>query len=283
MGVNATNLSRSVDRVVMADMIVDRLKAERSSIERMLAASIGGIPYFYVDDVLPAEIVRSISAAFPQPETMRLKKTLREYKYIAAQMNHYDPLLEEAVYAFQDVRIVEFVQELMGGNVLYPDEHLYAGGISMMGKDHYLNPHVDNSHDKDRERWRVLNLLFYVSEGWEEDNGGNLELWPDGVEGEQITIHSAFNRLAVMGTHDRSWHSVSPITIDGFRRCVSNYYFSNEPLRPDDKFHVTSFRGRPEQPVVDKLLQADAALRMGVRKVLSRGVANTSHVYKKDQ
>ena len=81
-----------------------------------------------------------------------------------------------------------------------------------MEKSQFLNPHLDNSHDKDRNKWRVLNLLYYVSPDWKQEFGGNLELWPDGMKGRQITLHSKFNRLAVMATHDASWHSVSPIT-----------------------------------------------------------------------
>jgi Rps23 Pro-64 3,4-dihydroxylase Tpa1-like proline 4-hydroxylase len=272
----------AINRAGLADLILSRLQQERRRIKAEFESSRDAIGYFVLDDLLPSDVARAIGRAFPEPETMKLKKTLREYKYIAAQMDNYDPVLEETVYAFQDPRVVDFVRQITGINSLYPDDHLYAGGISMMGKDQFLNPHVDNSHDKDRERWRVLNLLFYVTDDWAEENGGNLELWPDGVKGEQITVHSRFNRLAVMATHDGSWHSVSPVRADGFRCCVSNYYFSDHPLRADDHFHVTSFRGRPEQPVVDKLLQADALLRSGVRKVLANGVGNTKHVYKKD-
>ncbi|MDR6144215.1 Rps23 Pro-64 3,4-dihydroxylase Tpa1-like proline 4-hydroxylase [Sphingomonas sp. SORGH_AS870] len=270
-----------VNRNTMADFILARLENEKDRIQEMIISSSHGIPYFYIDDVLPLEVTRSIGLAFPAPESMRLKKTIREYKYIAAQMDNYNPILEEAVYAFQDSRIVKLIGEMIGANTLFPDEHLYAGGISLMGEGQYLNPHIDNSHDKDREKWRILNLLFYVSEDWKEENGGNLELWPDGVEGKQITIWSKFNRLAVMGTHDKSWHSVSPIRVNNFRRCVSNYYFSDNPLRDDDNFHVTSFRGRPEQPVIDKILQADTKLRTGIRGILSQGIGNKTHVYRK--
>jgi Rps23 Pro-64 3,4-dihydroxylase Tpa1-like proline 4-hydroxylase len=277
------NASVSYDRGTLADLILARLQAERARISTAYEQSAAAIPYFWIDDLLPMDVARAIRAAFPRPETMKLKKSLREYKYIAAQMDQYDATLEEAVFAFQDPRIVMLIGELTGIKSLHPDEHLYAGGISMMGKDQYLNPHVDNSHDKDRERWRVLNLLYYVSEDWTIENGGNLELWPEGLEGDQITIHSRFNRLAVMATHDQSWHSVSPIKADAFRCCVSNYYFSDEPLRQSDQFHVTSFRGRPEQPLTDKLLQADAALRTGIRKVLSNGIGNKDHVYRRPE
>ena len=52
---------------------------------------------------------------------------------------------------------------------------LYAGGISMMAPGHFLNPHIDNSHDKFRQRYRVLNLLSYVSPDWDQTRGCNLE------------------------------------------------------------------------------------------------------------
>jgi Rps23 Pro-64 3,4-dihydroxylase Tpa1-like proline 4-hydroxylase len=162
-----------------------------------------------------------------------------------------------------------------------PDEFLYAGGLSMMGNKQFLNPHLDNSHDKERERWRVLNLLYYITPDWKEEYGGNLELWPDGLQNDQINIHSKFNRLVIMVTHNKSLHSVSPVVYDGFRCCISNYYFSKKPVFATDKFHVTSFRGRPEHKFIDTILKIDTFLRMSVRKIFKTGIRENPHVYKK--
>lgn len=165
---------------------------------------------------------------------------------------------------------------------MIPDEHLYAGGISLMGHGHFLNPHLDNSHDKDRNVYRVLNLLFYVTPDWEHGSGGNLELWDEGPKGQPREIVSKFNRLVLMVTHQKSWHSVNPVrATHASRCCVSNYYFSHTPVSEKEYFHVTSFRGRPEQPVRDVVLQGDAALRMGIRKVFPGGVVANPHVYDK--
>jgi hypothetical protein len=150
-----------------------------------------------------------------------------------------------------------------------------------MGNKQFLNPHLDNSHDKDRARWRVLNLLFYVTPNWKEEYGGNLELWPNGLKESQVVIASKFNRLAVMATHNNSLHSVSPIKYEGTRCCVSNYYFSKTPLLSSDTFHVTSFRGRPEQKVTDAILQLDSWLRMSIRKFFKKGIKENPHRYKK--
>jgi len=234
----------------------------------------------YVDNLLPEREAREIYAAFPDKSTMMLKKSLRENKYVAAQMDKYAPILEEIVYAFQEPGVLNVVEEITGIREMVPDTNLYAGGISLMAEGNFLNPHLDNSHDKERERYRVLNLLYYVTPDWSHEAGGNLELWDDGPQKQQREITSHFNRLALMATHQKSWHSVNQVRVDRSRCCVSNYYFSAKPLEDHHYFHVTSFRGRPEQPVRDLLLQGDIALRQGVRKVFKKGIVENPHVYK---
>lgn len=268
-------------RIEIASMILDRLQAEKEGLASQYAASKNHIGYFFVDDLLTPELTQKIYSAFPAKEDMVLKKSIREHKYVAAQMDRYSAILEETIYAFQDPRIVSLIQHISEIPELFPDEHLYAGGISLMTHHNFLNPHLDNSHDKDRNRWRALNLLYYVTPDWHDQNGGHLELWPQGIDYDPITLHSRFNRLVVMATHHESWHSVSPITSQGTRCCLSNYYFSPTPIKNNDQFHVTSFRGRPEEPIKDKILQADSAVRMGIRKVFKKGVVKNPHVYKK--
>ncbi len=236
-----------------------------------------------IDNLLPEDEVLRIYAAFPDKSTMMLRKSLRENKYVAAQMDQYNPFLEEIIYAFQEPGVVKVVEEITGIQNMIPDTNLYAGGISLMAKDNFLNPHLDNSHDKDRATYRVLNLLYYVTPAWSHENGGNLELWDNGPKGSQREITSHFNRLALMATHQRSWHSVSQVNVDRSRCCVSNYYFSEKPLEDHEYFHVTSFRGRPEQPIRDIVLQGDVALRQGIRKVFKKGIVENPHVYRKHE
>lgn len=269
------------NRTELATLIADKITSEKESIKKQYKLSKNTIGYFYIDNLLPEEIALEINTLFPSKHKMTLKKSLRENKYIAAQMDNYHPLLEEIIFAFQDERVVKSIKDICEIDDIHPDEHLYAGGLSSMNKNQFLNPHLDNSHDKDRDKWRVLNLLYYVTPNWKDDYGGHLELWPNGVKNEPITLHSRFNRLAVMATHQTSWHSVSPVIANASRNCVSNYYFSNTPLRVDDTFHVTSFRGRPEQVITDKVLKFDSFLRMNIRKLFKKGIVKNPHVYKK--
>jgi hypothetical protein len=56
--------------------------------------------------------------------------------------------------------VVEAIEQITGIQGLIPDHNLYAGGFSLMEKGHYLNPHLDNFHDKDQQLFRALNLLI---------------------------------------------------------------------------------------------------------------------------
>ncbi|CAM3950541.1 2OG-Fe(II) oxygenase [Flavobacterium jumunjinense] len=272
-----------MNRNQLADLIFSKIEKNKDTLVKQFQYSKPEIGFFYLDDLLPEDIALKIFNFFPKPVNMVLKKSLRENKYVAAQMNQYDSILEEIIYAFQDIRIVTLIAEICVINDCFPDEKLYAGGISLMEEKQYLNPHLDNSHDKERERWRVLNLLYYVTPNWKLEYGGNLELWPNGLKNKQITIESKFNRLAVMATHNKSLHSVSPVVVNNKRCCVSNYYFSNSPLQVTDSFHVTSFRGRPENKITDIILQTDTWLRNGIRKIFKKGIKENPHYYNKEK
>lgn len=264
----------------LADLILEKLVTNKEKLKEEFSLP-SRINSCALDNLLPTEIANEIYGAFPSPEDMAIHKSLRENKRIAAQMDLYNPLLEEIVYAFQDLRIVTLVEEITGLEKMIPDKLLYAGGISLMGTGNFLNPHLDNSHDNYRENYRVLNLLYYVTPDWELDNGGNLELWDEGVNNTQRVIHSKFNRLVLMITNKSSIHSVSKVTAQGKRCCVSNYYFSPKPAEQSEYFHVTSFYGRPEEPLRNVLLRADTFVRQVIRKIAKKRIVETKHIYKK--
>ena len=269
-----------LNRKNLADLILEKLVFNKDSLKKEFNKE-GQINSCYLDDLLPIDVAKEIYDAYPSPEEMALHKSLRENKRIAAQMDLYEPLLEEIVYAFQDLRIVKIVEEITGLKEMIPDDKLYAGGISLMATGNFLNPHLDNSHDNERENYRVLNLLYYVTPNWKEENGGNLELWDNGMNNKQRTVHSKFNRLVLMITNQTSIHSVSKVISEGKRCCVSNYYFSNKPAEFSEYFHVTSFYGRPNETIKNIFLRIDASLRQFVRKINGKRIVKTKHIYKK--
>lgn len=264
----------------LASLIADRVEQDSDRMAQEFSTP-GRIGSTYIDDLLPEDIAREIYNRFPPTERMMQKKSVKELKWATAQMNECDSLLEESVYAFQDQHVLKLISHITGLADLQPDAELYAGGISLMAQGGYLRPHLDNSHDAKQSRYRVLNLLYYVTPDWKEEYGGSLQLWDEGPHTTPRTIPSVFNRLVLMVTGEKSWHSVNEIKHAGKRCCVSNYYFS--PVSPEvhDYFHATSFRGE-RAGAADLYMQADNTLRTAILKNLP-GAYKNPHVYKQDK
>lgn len=243
-------------------LLLERFQSLAVSVRSQWFNSIGtNTRHFVIDNLLDASICKSIYDAFPKDgKDFHNRASFREKKRTSADLSAYDKILTDITYAFQDERVVNLVSTIIGFEKIEPDPMLYAGGLSMMFAGDFLNPHIDNSHDGDRRRYRRLNLLYYVSPDWKFEYGGNLELW-DEEKLTPKTLLALTNRLVVMETNKTSWHSVSRVTINRPRCCVSNYYFST--ISPDltSYFHVTSFTGRPEETLKKFLGVVDNALR----------------------
>jgi Rps23 Pro-64 3,4-dihydroxylase Tpa1-like proline 4-hydroxylase len=253
-------------------LLLEKIQTSAKSLQSQWMSPVGTkTRHFVMDDLLDQAICEAIYNAFPKDGNSFFNwKSFREKKRTSADLGAYDKILADITYAFQDKRLVDLISDIVGFEKIEPDPKLYAGGLSMMFLGDFLNPHIDNSHDADRKSYRRLNLLYYVSPDWKIENGGNFELWDE----ERITpktITALANRLVVMETNKISWHSVSAVTTDRPRCCVSNYYFSE--ISPDlhDYFHVTSFTGRPDEKVKRLFGVADNAARSFISKTLRIG------------
>lgn len=261
--------------------ILEKLEADSEKIKADFQADKGiKTKFTAIDNLLPEELAHKIYEVFPSGEKMRLLDSFRERKFTSKDLNEFDSLIEDVTFAFQDERIIKKVAELTEIKDAVGDPHLYAGGISAMAKGHFLNPHLDNSHDFEQKNYRVLNLLYYITPDWNTENGGNLELWNEEVT-EAVEIPSKFNRLVLMSTNDKSFHSVNEVKAEGRRCCVSNYYFSPHSPNGYETSHVTYFQARPEQKVRRILTKADSDLRTLLRKVKKSGFSKKD-LYEKE-
>jgi hypothetical protein len=254
----------------MVAHILRRLDEDAERIRDQWQATAPGTPtrHCVLDGLLPDDVALEIYRAFPRDgEGFIARKTFRERKRTSYDFDRHPGILADVTFAIQDPRVAARVGQLTGMDGLEPDPHLYAGGLSMMFRDEFLNPHIDNSHEKTRTKYRRVNLLYYVAPGWTLQNGGNLELWNPDVT-NPVTIHSAFNRLVIMETNKASWHSVSPVQTDEPRCCVSNYFFSEGSPTGEHYYHVTSFTGRPGQRIRRVLGKIDNAARKFARERL---------------
>lgn len=267
-----------MSRKELADLIIECLDREADAIRADFGAKENVTArHAVIDGLLPEKIAAEIADAFPPTLNMRLLDSFRERKFNSKSLDDFDPIIADITFAFQDEDVIAKVAELTGIRDMIGDPHLYAGGLSAMKRGHFLNPHIDNSHDGDQKNYRVLNLLYYITPNWRPENGGNLELWDEKVT-QPLEIPSLFNRLVLMATGDKTWHSVNEVRSDGTRRCVSNYYFSPHSPNGYETSHVTYFMARPEQKIKRMITKLDSELRSGLRK-LKKGGFGKKDVY----
>ncbi|MEP6903373.1 MAG: hypothetical protein ABJA66_16720, partial [Actinomycetota bacterium] len=115
-------------REELIKLILERLEKDADEIKADFHAEKGiKTHYAAIDNLFPEDIARKIYGSFPPPEEMRLLDSFREKKYTSKSFEKFNPLIEDATFAFQDERVIEKVAELTGIKDPKGDPHLYAG------------------------------------------------------------------------------------------------------------------------------------------------------------
>ena len=259
-------------RTALVENILNRLTSEVPILSKRFENSVEhvGVRFVAIDELLPIEICNEIFSKFPKVDEMRFMSSFREQKYTSKDFDKFDPILADITFALQDPKVVGLIEAITGIKNQSADPQLYAGGLSAMRKNNFLSPHIDNSHDANRQLYRTLNLLYYITPDWDEGYGGNLQLWDTKVN-NNVTIHSKFNRLVLMETTPTSWHSVSQVKSEQDRYCVSNYYFSPQSPTGKDYFNVTTFSALPSQRFLRVWSKLDSFARQMIRYVSPKG------------
>lgn len=256
-------MSPNKEKTYFINIISKELKRNKENIQLQWNNPSGtSTRNFVLDNFLPKKDIAKIYKLFPKNEKdFFMRKTLfKESKSTSPYLEDFDSFISNFIHALQDKEIVKVIGDILELKKIMPDLQLYGGGPSVLFKNDFINPHIDNSHDIKRKHYRRLNLLFYLSPNWSLINGGNFELWDKKLE-KPKTFVSQQNRLIVMETTKDSWHSVSKVKTNKPRCAISVYYFS--ALSPSKKnyFHVTSFTGRPNQYLLRLYSKFDNKLR----------------------
>ncbi|MFT5213871.1 MAG: hypothetical protein ACI9WV_001595, partial [Patiriisocius sp.] len=94
-----------IRKTEIAQLIYTNLKEQKALLKNQFLKSKATIGYFFIDDLLPEALALEIYDKFPMTDKAVRKKNLREFKFTAYQMDDYDSLLEEVIYAFQDEKV----------------------------------------------------------------------------------------------------------------------------------------------------------------------------------
>lgn len=211
-------------------------------------------PFWVWDQFTDNDTARRLAYAFPdlpqlEGEGIGLKEGPHSHgKYYSLHPpNGFLP-----VYAFfKSEEFVQYLRKLTGIEGLVSDPTNQGAGLSEIVDGGFLRVHADFSHHKHSGFKRVLNVLFYLNEDWEDDWGGNLELWDNEMKGCQVSICPKLNTMAAFLTSEDSYHGhPSPQAANGrTRRTLSFYYYDRTKSVEDEDAvkHETLYQNRPGQ------------------------------------
>lgn len=230
-------------------------------------------PHFCIDGFLEESFAEEVLAAFPsfdQAGTMgRMFATVNERNKVQiTDSSKFPPPILRLHEALASPEWLETLSYVMGIPHLQADPELVGGGIHETGPRGHLDVHVDFNYIPERELHRRLNILIYFNKGWEEEWGGNIELWDREVKVCHHSFMPIFNRCVVFETSDISYHGVTAVRCpEGVsRKSFAAYYYTKEaPPHWDGRARSTVFRARPDEKIKGTVLMPAEKLAKSVK------------------
>ena len=191
--------------------------------------------YFILDNFISHENALKLSKEFlpfDSPHWYDYDNPL-EVKKTCNNWYHFPPM----TYSFfkeLNTDMCEVIRDFVEVDELYPDMGLHGGGWHIHGRGGKLNIHLDYAIHPKLGLKRQYNLIYYLTQDWDPNWGGNLEFWSHdeatNKPKEKIkTIDNVFNRAVIFNTAQNSWHGFSePINCpEGiYRKSIATYYLT---------------------------------------------------------
>lgn len=131
-------------------------------------------------------------------------------------------------------QFIKRVEKITGIEGLLPDMGLHGAGWHIHGRGGKLNIHLDYSIHPKLKLLRKLNFILYLSDSWDPEWGGGLQLWSNNPQNNkplrlEKTIEVKFNRAVLFDTTQHSWHGFpDPLTCPDnvYRKSIAMYYLT---------------------------------------------------------
>ena len=208
-------------------------------------------PHVHLEEFLDPEIAVALAREFPDMATdaWTRYKHQNENKLGLAKRSLFPLLLGEIVDELNSPEFVRWLSELTGIPDLVSDDMLEGGGLHQSGKGGFLNVHTDFSNHHYHKHWRrQVNLILYLNPNWEEQWGGELELWDREMRQCVAKVPPLLNHALIFRTDEISYHGFpEPLRCpEGeSRKSLALYYYTVES-GAEVKTHSTNYRSRPQ-------------------------------------
>jgi hypothetical protein len=208
-------------------------------------------PHAVIDDFLRPECAWELAKVFPGPGDPigwdSYGEPGYEMKLGCRREESFPEPLRRAFHELNSGPFLRFLERLTGIPNLLPDPHLEGGGLHLSRRGDHLGIHADFNWHEGLQAHRRLNLLIYLTPGWQAEYGGELELWDTQASRLEVRISPLFNRAVIFSTRSDTFHGhpnpwAAPAGIN--RQSIALYYYTT--TRPDVEArapHSTLYKG----------------------------------------
>ncbi|HWB62287.1 MAG TPA: 2OG-Fe(II) oxygenase [Chitinophagales bacterium] len=227
-------------------------------------SSAGPFPHIVIDNFLPVDLLGKVLGEIENfaPDEWINYVHVNERKKGFNRFESFPPHLKQLVAELNSAKFADFVSQLTGIKGLLADESLEGGGLHESRRDGFLNIHADFVSHPHNPYWRRrVNILIYLNKNWQDEWGGQLELWSNDMKQCVQKISPLFNRCVIFSTDEKSFHGhPEPMKCPSgtVRRSIALYYFTQEgkPLN----VRSTNYRARPQDKRRQWLIELDNQL-----------------------
>lgn len=219
---------------------------------RALAAdyqSASPFPHIAIDDLLDADLLRSIADNYPVLEGKNFFD--RDQERFKFQFNPEEVRFGATRNLLSELNsqsFLGFLEEMTGIEGLISDPYFMGGGLHLTRRGGHLGVHADFNIHGIMNVERRLNLLIYLNDGWQNEYAGDLELWDKSMETCVRSVSPILGRAVVFNTSLDSYHGQpKPLTCPEGRdrRSIATYYYTSIGDITSVKQRTTTFQARP--------------------------------------
>ena len=174
-------------------------------------------PHLIIDNFLSKKEAEIISDKFPKPGDIAWsthgsgansdKENFKGIKLQCSIESEFPKSIKKLMNEFNSQSYLYFLKKLTGIDYILGDPYYNGCGLHSTGNGGRLMIHADvNRFPYPELADQYLNSIYYASKEWEEDWGGNLELWDKSCKKCVKSIAPKFNRLVIFNTNRTAFH-----------------------------------------------------------------------------
>jgi hypothetical protein len=216
-------------------------------------ASARPFQHVQIDDFFTPEVCRQLSESFPAfDESLAINEDgIVGNKAVHEKIVHLGAAWEELDKLVQDDAFLGLISIITGIPDLQYDPHYFGGGTHENRHGQGLDAHIDFNYHPITRQHRRLNLIVYLTEDWQDDWGGSIQLHKDPYlppsQDEVVSIAPRFNRCVIFETNEHSWHGFPRIQLPENKRSITRrsfalyYYTDTRPQEDTGPEHSTIY------------------------------------------